>query len=580
MGHVLRSPVALKLGLRAIGAVAVAAAVAACGSGAGADGKAGAAGGASGSSTTGASGGASAGAAGTGGTAGSGSAGVSPSGNAGATGTSTAGSSAGSGAGGTGAAGGDSGGSASDLDASIAKTDAMMERDAGGAGGAKDASASRPADAGTGEGALSAGVMVFPPPGGQGVCPDPPLRLTFTAPPTFGAVGKVQVFDAASPTTAVAVVDMGATSFSDVIGGTTFNTVRPAFVDGNDAVIMMPSHALAYGHTYYVTIDSGAVSGPGGALSVTSSGAWRFTTATAGPTSVASLAVALDGSGDFCSVQGAVDAIPAKNTNADTVTIAPGVYHEIIHFASKSNVTLLGEDRTTTIIEGTNNNDMNPSTSTRSLVGIDSSSGVVVDTLTIHNLTPQGGSQAEALRMESCDKCIVRNANIESLQDTLLWSGRIYASNCYIAGNVDFVWGTGAAYFDNCEIHTVGQAGAIVQARNPASTYGYVFVDSNITADGTVRGQVLARIDMSQYPASHVAYINCTMTSAISPAGWTITGGTDTSSLRFWEYESVDSSGNPIDVSQRVTGSTQISSSVAASMRDAGTVLAGWQPSP
>jgi pectin methylesterase-like acyl-CoA thioesterase len=204
----------------------------------------------------------------------------------------------------------------------------------------------------------------------------------------------------------------------------------------------------------------------------------------------------------------------------------------------------------------------------------------VIDTLTIHNLTPQGGSQAEALRMESCDKCIVRNANIESLQDTLLWSGRIYASNCYIAGNVDFVWGTGAAYFDACEIHTVGQAGAIVQARNPASTYGYVFVDSNITADSTVKGQVLARIDVSQYPASHVAYINCTMTSAISPAGWTITGGTDTSSLRFWEYESVDSSGNPIDVSQRVTGSTQISSSVAASMRDAGTVLAGWQPSP
>ncbi|HSY24436.1 MAG TPA: hypothetical protein VK841_20050, partial [Polyangiaceae bacterium] len=61
---------------------------------------------------------------------------------------------------------------------------------------------------------------------------------------------------------------------------------------------------------------------------------------------------------------------------------------------------------------------------------------------------------------------------------------------------------------------------------------------------------------------------------------WTITGGTATSSLRFWEYESVDANGNPIDVSQRVTGSTQISSSVAASMRDAGTVLAGWQPSP
>jgi hypothetical protein len=577
MGDVLRGPLALKLGLRVLRTTVVTTALAACGSGSqdngGTAGSAtGVSGNASGVSATGVSGAASTGTPGGSGAEATGA----TSGTAGTT-SGAAGSSGSAGASGSGSNTGTSAGSGADLDASIAKTDATMIRDAGSA---MDASTSRRADAGSGEGPLTSGIMAFPAPGSQGVCPDPPLRITFSAPPTLGTTGKIQVFDAASTATAVAVVDMGATSFSDVIGGTTFTTVRPAFVDGNDAVVMLPSHALGYGHTYYVTIDSGAVSGPAGALAVTDSTTWRFTTATAGPTSVAALTVALDGSGDFCSVQGAVDAIPAKNTNADTITIAPGIYHEIIHFASKSNVTLLGEDRAATVIEGTNNNDMNPTTSTRSLVGIDSSSGVVIDTLTIHNLTPQGGSQAEALRMESCDKCIVRNANIESLQDTLLWSGRIYASNCYIAGNVDFVWGTGAAYFDACEIHTVGQAGAIVQARNPASTYGYVFVDSNITADSTVKGQVLARIDVSQYPASHVAYINCTMTSAISPAGWTITGGTDTSSLRFWEYESVDSSGNPIDVSQRVTGSTQISSSVAASMRDAGTVLAGWQPSP
>ena len=122
----------------------------------------------------------------------------------------------------------------------------------------------------------------------------------------------------------------------------------------------------------------------------------------------------------------------------------------------------------------------------------------MIDTLTIHNVTPQGGSQAEALRLQSCDKCVVRNADILSLQDTLLWSGRVYAKNCYIAGNVDFVWGTGVAYFDACEIKTVGQAGAIVQARNGASAYGYVFVDSKLTADPGVTGQVLARIDVKR----------------------------------------------------------------------------------
>jgi hypothetical protein len=41
--------------------------------------------------------------------------------------------------------------------------------------------------------------------------------------------------------------------------------------------------------------------------------------------------------------------------------------------------------------------------------------------------TPQGGSQAEALRLR-CDKCVVRDADIRSLQDTLLWDGRLYGS--------------------------------------------------------------------------------------------------------------------------------------------------------
>ncbi len=424
------------------------------------------------------------------------------------------------------------------------------------------------------------GATVFPAPDGEGVCPDPPLRITFSAPPTLGKAGKIQVFDAAHPGVAVAVLDMGAASYQDTIGGTTFNMLRPAYVDGNAAVLYLKSHALTYGQTYYVTVDAGAVVPPGGSsFSVTGETTWRFSTAAAAPTDVAELTVALDGSGDFCSVQGATDSIPAKNEAAVQVTISSGIYHEIIHFASKNNVTLLGKSRTGTIIEGVNNSDLNASTSTRSLVGIDSSSGLVVDTLTIDNLTPQGGSQAEALRLQSCDECVVRNADIASLQDTLLWSGRVYASNCTIAGNVDFIWGGGTAYFDKCQIKAVGISGGFdVQARNPASTYGYVFVDSQLTADPGLSGQVLARIDVSQYPASHVAYVNCQMGSDIAPAGWLITGGTDTSQLRFWEYQSVDVNGKPIDVSERVAGSKQLTAAEAASMRDPTVVLAGWQP--
>ena len=104
----------------------------------------------------------------------------------------------------------------------------------------------------------------------------------------------------------------------------------------------------------------------------------------------------------------------------------------------------------------------------------------MIENLTIQNLTPQGGTQAEALRLQSCDKCVVRKADIVSLQDTLLWSGVIYAEDCYIAGNVDWIWGTGTVYFNRCEIKNLGRSGYIVQSRNGAGQYGYVFVDSKL----------------------------------------------------------------------------------------------------
>jgi pectinesterase len=329
-----------------------------------------------------------------------------------------------------------------------------------------------------------------------------------------------------------------------------------------------------------VTVDSGAIKPPGGGtLSITGSSAWRFTTASAKPTSLSALTVALDGSGPFCTVQGATDALPANNTAASIITVKTGIYHEIMHVSSKSNITIQGQDRAGTVIEGTNNNTQQgtvASTVNRSLLGFDNTNGLTITNLTIQNLTPQNGSQAEALRLQRCDKCIVSNANIESLQDTLLWDGRIYADNCYIAGNVDYVWSSGVAYFNSCEIHTVGRSGVIVQARNPASAYGYVFVDSKLTADAAATNNMLARIDEGDFPGSHVAYINCQMTN-VAPAGWTLTDPTSTQTVRYWEYMSTDASGKAINTGSRQFG-TQISASQATMMRDPTVVLNGWQP--
>jgi len=509
-----------------------------------------------------------AGASGASGASGIGGAGAGTAGDAGAGGTPGAGT---SGTGGeSGAAGAGAGG--------------VSGAGAGGAGGVSGAGAGGAGASGAGAGGsagqanLPSGVTaMFPGPNATSVCRDPQLRITFDGPPTLGSSGFFRVRDDGNAV--VASVDMSAMTVSTTIGGQAFTLERRVYVDGNEVIVYLPQGALSYGETYSVGIEGAAITKPGGGtFTIADTTTWRFSTAAAAPASLAALSVDLRGAGQFCSVQGALDALPSGNNNASVISIAAGTYREVIYMTGKNKITLHGASRTGTVIAGTNNNNLNPSTRGRALVGIDSLSDLIVENLTIHNLTPQGGSQAEALRMQNCTHCVVRDADIKSLQDTLLWSGTVYAKNCLISGNVDFIWGNGVAYFDTCEIRTVGRSGYIVQSRNNTGAYGYVFVDSRITADAGITGSVFARIDAAEYPGSHVAYIDCEIGPHISAAGWTITGGSPTSNLRFWEYGSHAPGGGAINTSGRAAGSTQITAQQAATMRDKAAVLGGWTP--
>jgi pectin methylesterase-like acyl-CoA thioesterase len=391
----------------------------------------------------------------------------------------------------------------------------------------------------------------------------------------LGTSGKVAIFDVSNPTSPAAVVNLGESTTSDVVGGSNFKVTRGAYVDGNEVIFTFPARGLGYGKTFYVQIEPGVLTDASGdPFVIENDHTWRFSTAESPPANTAALRVALDGEGQFCTVQGAVDA----SRDDTTITIGPGNYYGLVYFKDKRGLTLRGEDRAATALKGINNNTLNPSTRGRALVGSEDVTGLTVETLTIHNLTPQDGSQAEALALLSCDQCVVRDANILSLQDTLLWSGRIYADNCYIAGNVDYIWGTGTVYFNQCQIHTVGRKGYNVQARNGTNAHGYVFVDCKLSSDPGITGDVLARIDVAAYPGSEVAYVDCEMGSHISEAGWLISGGSAPPSLRFLEYQSRSPSGDRIDTSKRLAGSRQLSADEAATYRDPVQILGGWSP--
>ena len=445
--------------------------------------------------------------------------------------------------------------------------------------------ATKPAAPGPEQPSLTASVQaLFPEPDATGVCTDAVLGLSFGAKVSVGTAGSIRVYRASDASAPVDSIDVAAPSYVDIIGGRQFHTRRPVVVRDGRVSVHLHSAVLEPNTAYYVEIDPGVlVDADGRPLpGIEGSAAWGFQTGSGTPADPTSLRVAADGSGDFCTVQGAVDHVPANNTTPTLIAIQAGFYDEIVMIAGKHALTLRGDDRKNTIITYPNNETLQAGGGTkfRALVEAENVNGLVIENLTLHNTTPQGGSQAEALRVEPGDQVILRNADFKSLQDTLLLSGRVYVHDCYVEGNVDYVWGKGTAYFERCELKTVGRGGYQVQSRN-TTNYGYVFVDSTLSADPGVSGHLLGRIEIDRFPSSHVAYVDCTLGPHIAPQGFAIenlTNPEDAASLRFWEYRSRDASGALVDVSQRIQQSKQLTEAEAATMRDKSVVFGGWNP--
>src|SRR5205085_12283481 len=120
------------------------------------------------------------------------------------------------------------------------------------------------------------------------------------------------------------------------------------------------------------------------------------------------LVVASDGSGDLCTVQGAVNQLPANAPAATEIVVKEGVYDGIVHVpAGKDHIRLVGRDRRRTVLTGRNNAHLNGSRRWRALVCVDAHD-FVLENLTVRNTTPYKGSQAEAVRVDS-ERCVFRN---------------------------------------------------------------------------------------------------------------------------------------------------------------------------
>ena len=410
-------------------------------------------------------------------------------------------------------------------------------------------------------------------PTGGNVCSDTPLRLTFKQPPVLGSAGKIEV-RRASDGAVVEKIELGAAEYVDRFGANSGFLLRyePVLIEDCTALIRLRSRSLAAGESYIVHIGPEVFEDFAGIAQ-----GWTFQTKAAMPRNPDRVTVAVDGSGDFCTVQAAVDQIEPHRDRRAVIFVRKGTYREMVRIGrERRHIHLEGEDRAGTVIRYANNDKLNPGWIQRAVLGSEADD-FVLENLTVHNTTPYKGSQAEAVFVNG-ERCVLRRANFLSFQDTLNLSGRVYVAESYIEGDVDFVWGYGTACFERCELRTMHD-GYIVQARNSAARAGYVFLDCRLTAVPEVKKCRLARIETERFPASHVAFIRCAMGPHILPAGWEVTGPAS-EALRFEEFGSTDLEGQSLDVSERNPAARPVTPEQAASA-SAGNILAGtdgWRP--
>lgn len=235
--------------------------------------------------------------------------------------------------------------------------------------------------------------------------------------------------------------------------------------------------------------------------------------------------VAKDGTGQFRSVQAALNAVPEGNQKPVTIYIKNGVYKEVLIVdATKKFITLRGEDKYKTILTYDNHagtvlpNGDTLNTWTCASVFVYADDFTALD-LTFENNAGFTAGQAVAVRIEG-NRARFRNCRITGFQDVLFLSGsgvKHYFKDCYIEGTTDFIFGAATAVFKNCHIHSKKNSHVTAASTNSIIPFGFVFFDCRLTADSNINKVSLGR---PWTPTASVTYINCWMGKHIIPEGW------------------------------------------------------------
>jgi len=317
------------------------------------------------------------------------------------------------------------------------------------------------------------------------------------------------------------------------------------------------------------------------------------------PAAKKTIVAAADGSGQFKTVQEAVDSAPDGNVR---VNIKPGEYRNLIT-VSANGVELRGLGKTPQDVvlvydnsAGTPGPDGRQLGTGRSGTMMVTGDDFLAENLTIandfekHHERTNQGSQAVALHVTG-DREVFRRVRFLGYQDTLYADSKLchtpgdgttcdaarqYYADCTIEGHVDFIFGDAKAVFDRCEIHTMPHVMDTITAQSrvrPEEDSGYVFRDCTVTAEPGSQDILLGR-PWRAY--STVIFLDTDFKAPLDPAGWKEWNG----ALATSDYAEYDSHGEAGDVSKRIAPSKQLTKADLAKYSTkawlAGTD--GWDP--
>jgi len=289
---------------------------------------------------------------------------------------------------------------------------------------------------------------------------------------------------------------------------------------------------------------------------------WSIAAQTANPNQYKYVfTVAKDGTGDYYTIQDAIDAMRVYPLAPITLYIRNGTYREKIEVPStNTDITFIGENVDSTIIVYDDFSGKGKHTTfTSYTVKVSGNRFRAANISFVNSAGPVG--QALALYVDA-DKAVFTNCKFLGNQDTIFSSGetsRQLFDHCYIEGTTDFIFGPGMAVFNACTIRSKSNSFITAASTPKGNKHGFVFIGCILTADSAVNKLSLGRPWRSN---ARTVFLQCSLPAAITAAGWDNWGNPENEKTAYYaEYQNTGPGANP---GSRVKWSKQLTTKEAA----------------